>query len=105
VTVSYTDTITDGRRDEWLPERPDLNAQPPEAEDSEVKVEWVRGIIVPTDLGQRFARAVGVVGCWLTVRLGRSHFVARLNSGVKCQPKWRDHEYGKWKNRRKHKYH
>jgi|SRR5699024_3886121 len=62
VTVSYTDTITDGRRYEWLAERPELNAQPPEAEDSEFKVEWVRGIIFPTELGKRFARAVGVAG-------------------------------------------
>lgn len=60
VTVSYTDTLTDERRYEWLSTRPELSAQPPETEESEFKIEWTRGIIFPTELGNRFARAVGL---------------------------------------------
>ncbi|WP_127159674.1 DUF4393 domain-containing protein [Xanthomonas arboricola] len=59
VTVSYTDTLTDERRYEWLSTRPELTAQPPELEESEFRIEWMRGIIYPTELGNRFGRAVG----------------------------------------------
>ena len=62
VTVSYTDTLTDERRYEWLTTRPEILVQPPEAEDSDFKVEWTRGIVFPTELGKRFARAIGVTG-------------------------------------------
>ncbi|MBN9340262.1 MAG: DUF4393 domain-containing protein [Comamonadaceae bacterium] len=60
VTVSYTDTLTDERQYEWLSARPELSAQPPESESSEFQVQWVRGILYPTELGKRFARAVGL---------------------------------------------
>ena len=60
VTVSYTDHLTDERRYEWLSARPELIAQPAEAEASEYQIEWERGIIYPTELGKRFARAVGL---------------------------------------------
>jgi hypothetical protein len=60
VTVSYTDTLTDERRYEWLASRPELALVPAEADQSEYRIEWVRGIMYPTELGKRFARAVGV---------------------------------------------
>lgn len=62
VTVSYSDTLTDERRYEWLSARPELSAQPPETEASEFQIQWTRGIMYPTEFGKRFARAVGLSG-------------------------------------------
>ena len=42
VTVSYTDTLTDEHRYDWLSARPELSAQPPETDASEFQIEWIR---------------------------------------------------------------
>ncbi len=60
ITVSYTDTLTDERRYEWLSARPEASEYRSEDDASDYKIDWARGIVYPTELGKRFARAVGV---------------------------------------------
>jgi hypothetical protein len=60
VNVSYDAHLTEESRYDWLKDRPEMTALAVEPADSDHKIEWARGVLVVTDFGKQFAKAVGV---------------------------------------------
>jgi hypothetical protein len=61
VEVAYDSTLSDQSRYDFLDRRPEIKAYPPEAGNSEYRLEWHKGILTVTEFGKQFATAIGVV--------------------------------------------
>jgi len=60
VVVDYQSHLTEDSRYSWLADRPEMTSRPAEPDESESKLDWVKGIVFPTDLGKQFAKAVAI---------------------------------------------
>lgn len=60
VSVDYTHTLAEPSMYDWLNDRPELKSQGKEPDDSKFSIDWIKGILYPTELGKQFGRAVGI---------------------------------------------
>jgi hypothetical protein len=60
VDVAYDTYVTDDAYYSWADERPEYLQLSQEPQDDGARVEWKKGIMQRTELGKRFARAIGV---------------------------------------------
>jgi|SRR6185312_13565096 len=61
IVVDYQSHLTEESRYSWLSDRPEMTARTSEPDESEFKLDWVKGIMFPTDLGKQFAKAVAII--------------------------------------------
>jgi hypothetical protein len=61
IEVSYDSYLTDPTKYSWVDLRPEYVRLSQEPQPDEAKVEYVKGILQRTELGKRFAKAIGLI--------------------------------------------